>query len=129
MGGFRRLAAFVRRAGAIEADGERWDRLAFLLRTEAENDGRIESAAEIAAERYFAAQPATNGSAQHLFQLRRRLVVVLEIAFRAAVGKIEIPVASSASRPSWTRRKWPGGSDCTPSKTVRRVGMQKKLKK
>ena len=79
--------------GPVEADRERRNRLAALAVAKPEHDRRIKPAADVAHHRHVAAEPALDGLSQdrlELFDQRRRVV---EPAFRAGVGEVEVPVA------------------------------------
>ena len=59
----------------------------------AEDDRRVQPAADVADDRHVAPQPALDGLSQERLELldqRRRIV---EPAFRAGVGEVEVPVA------------------------------------
>ena len=66
--GLGRVRALVG-PGLVEADRERRDRLAALAAAKAEDDRRVEPAADVADDRHVAAQPALDGLLEQRLEL------------------------------------------------------------
>ena len=91
LGRLGRVRPFVR-ARTIEADRERRHGLAALASAQAEDDCRVETAADIAHDRHVAPQPALDSLAQQVFELVHQRRGVVEPALVTGVGKVEVPV-------------------------------------
>ncbi len=126
LGGVRALVG----TRPVEPDRERRDRLAPLPAATAQDDRRIEAAADVAHDRHVAPQPALDRlhhQALELLDHRRRIV---QPTLRARVGEVEVPVPmlGSPARPG-RGGSGPAAATRIPSKNVRVVPAQKNVKR
>ena len=83
-------------ARPVESDREGRDRLTAMAAAKAKKDRRVEPAADIADDRDVATEPALDRLLEQRLQLVDERCRVVQPAFVAGVGKVEVPVAMLA---------------------------------